>query len=314
MRTNRGRQSALVRVRRDELRPNTGRPPNGLRRTGIGRRRSGIACAQSPAISRRPRSCYPSPVAPPPSWPATQARPSRACRANCAALQTAFNDVTYGERPGTESCVPDDRRAGRPSPRPRRRRRGRPERVRRRATAGSRCDDRHHVRGRRHRRPAVADRCGGCCWPWSLIVGVSAVSAYLTAPRQGGRMDPDATSPDGAHALVTLLRDRGVDVVDRQGPRRRRTGRAARLPAADGADRPISSTTLPCNDSPNLPGDVLLVEPTSWTREALAPEIERRGRHQLRRRTPTATCAKPPARARCSSASATPTSRSTAPR
>ena len=46
-----------------------------------------------------------------------------------------------------------------------------------------------------------------------VIVGVSAVSTYLTAPRPGGRMDPEATSPDGAHALVTLLSDRGVEVV-----------------------------------------------------------------------------------------------------
>lgn len=107
-----------------------------------------------------------------------------------------------------------------------------------------------------------------------LVVGVSAASAYLTAPRQGGRMNPDATSPDGAHALVTLLRDRGVDVVT-----------AKDLAGVERAARPdslllMAPTPYLVDDAAlqritNLPGDVLLVEPTSWTREALAPEIKR---------------------------------------
>jgi len=107
-----------------------------------------------------------------------------------------------------------------------------------------------------------------------LIVGVSAASAYLTAPRQGGRMDPDATSPDGAHALVTLLRDRGVDVVT-----------AKDLAGVERAARPdslllMAPTPYLVDDAAlrritDLPGDVLLVEPTSWTREALAPNIKR---------------------------------------
>ena len=46
-----------------------------------------------------------------------------------------------------------------------------------------------------------------------VITVVAAVSTYLTAPRPGGRMDPAATSSDGAHALVALLRDHGVDVI-----------------------------------------------------------------------------------------------------
>jgi lipopolysaccharide export system permease protein len=54
---------------------------------------------------------------------------------------------------------------------------------------------------------------------WQVILALvaitvfAAVSAWLTAPRLGGRMDPEATSPLGGHALVTLLRDRGVEVV-----------------------------------------------------------------------------------------------------
>ena len=55
-------------------------------------------------------------------------------------------------------------------------------------------------------------------WRWVLLVlaavcAVAAIGTYLTAPRPGGRMDPASTGPDGAHALVTLLRDRGVTVV-----------------------------------------------------------------------------------------------------
>ncbi len=55
-------------------------------------------------------------------------------------------------------------------------------------------------------------------WRWvvfTLVVIplIAAIGAYLTAPRPGGRMDPASTGPDGAHALVTLLRDGGVEVV-----------------------------------------------------------------------------------------------------
>ena len=45
------------------------------------------------------------------------------------------------------------------------------------------------------------------------IAAVATVTAWLTTPRAGGRMEPTATSADGAHALVALLREHGVDVV-----------------------------------------------------------------------------------------------------
>ena len=45
------------------------------------------------------------------------------------------------------------------------------------------------------------------------VAVVAAITTYLTAPRPGGTMDPEATSSSGAHALVTLLRDAGVEVV-----------------------------------------------------------------------------------------------------
>src|ERR1700733_13540861 len=47
-----------------------------------------------------------------------------------------------------------------------------------------------------------------------VIAAVSALTTYLTAPRPGGRMDPGSTSADGALALVSLLREQGVDVVE----------------------------------------------------------------------------------------------------
>ena len=55
-------------------------------------------------------------------------------------------------------------------------------------------------------------------WRWVLIAlvaigAVAAIGTYLTAPRPGGRMDPASTQPEGAHALVALLRDQGVSVV-----------------------------------------------------------------------------------------------------
>lgn len=106
-----------------------------------------------------------------------------------------------------------------------------------------------------------------------LVIGVSAVSAYFTAPRQGGRMDPDATSPDGAHALVALLKDRGVDVVT-----------AKDIADVERSARPdslllVAPTPFLVDDASlrrirDVQGDVLLVEPNSWTREALAPKIQ----------------------------------------
>ncbi|TPG24012.1 DUF4350 domain-containing protein [Mycolicibacterium hodleri] len=105
-----------------------------------------------------------------------------------------------------------------------------------------------------------------------VIVGVSAVSTYLTAPRPGGRMDPEATSPDGAHALVTLLEDRGVEVVT-----------ADDLAGVERSARPnslllVAPTPYFLDDDglqrlKKVPGDVLLVEPVSRTRESLAPKI-----------------------------------------
>ncbi|MFZ0905515.1 MAG: DUF4350 domain-containing protein [Mycobacterium sp.] len=118
-------------------------------------------------------------------------------------------------------------------------------------------------------------------WRWALLVVaavcvVAATGAYLTAPRPGGRMDPASTGPGGAHALVTLLRDRGVTVVV-----------ATSIADVENAAHPgtllLFAQTQRVNSESLLqrlaatPGDLLLVEPTSHAREALASGIRSSG-------------------------------------
>lgn len=104
------------------------------------------------------------------------------------------------------------------------------------------------------------------------IGAVATLSALLTSPTPGGLMDPDATSSAGAHALVTLLRDQGVDVT------------VAR--SVDDVERAATPESLLLmaesyytrgddllNRLAALPGDRLLVQPTARVRDALAPGI-----------------------------------------
>ena len=106
-----------------------------------------------------------------------------------------------------------------------------------------------------------------------VIAAISTVSTYLTQPRPGGRMEPGSTSPEGAHALVALLRDHGVEVIE-----------ADRVSDVERSLRPndlllvAQSYYLVDEDAlrrlADLPGDRLLVEPVSRTREALAPALD----------------------------------------
>ncbi|MEB3071810.1 DUF4350 domain-containing protein [[Mycobacterium] vasticus] len=115
-------------------------------------------------------------------------------------------------------------------------------------------------------------------WLWvaaalAAIVAAAAVGTYLTSPRPGGRMDPHATGPDGAHALVTLLRDRGVDVVV-----------AGSVADVERQARPdtlvLVAETMRITDEELLerlakvPGDRLLIAPNPRARDALAPAIQ----------------------------------------
>ena len=123
--------------------------------------------------------------------------------------------------------------------------------------------------------PTVAQRWRSARWvllALVVIVGVATLSIYLTAPRPGGPMDPESTSPEGARALVTILRDHGVDVIA-----------ADDIAAVENAARPdtllvVAQTFYLFDDDllrrlAALPGDRLLVAPVSRTREELAPEI-----------------------------------------
>jgi Domain of unknown function (DUF4350) len=127
--------------------------------------------------------------------------------------------------------------------------------------------------------PTVVQRWRSARWmilALVIIAAVAVVGTYLTAPRPGGRMDPAATSSGGAHALVALLRDHGVEVVV-----------ADDIAAVERAARPdtlvITVQTFHLADEDllrrlaALPGDRLVIEPVSRTRKILAPEVRRDG-------------------------------------
>ena len=107
-----------------------------------------------------------------------------------------------------------------------------------------------------------------------IIAVVGTISTYLTAPRAGGRMDPAATSSEGAHALVALLRDHGVEVIvadhiDAVEREARRDTLVLTVQTFHLVDEDLLRRLAA------VPGDRLVVEPISRTREILAPEIRR---------------------------------------
>lgn len=114
-------------------------------------------------------------------------------------------------------------------------------------------------------------------WRWVVLVlvvlaALGAAGAYLTAERPGGRMDPNSTGPAGAHALVTLLRGYGVDVVVAQ------TVSDAERAARPGTLLVFAQTQLVTDDAllhrlADTSADLLVVEPTSRTRTALTPGL-----------------------------------------
>jgi hypothetical protein len=87
-------------------------------------------------------------------------------------------------------------------------------------------------------------------------------------------MDPAATSPEGAHALVSLLRDHGVGVVVADD-----IGAVERAAQPDTLVITVQTNHLVDDDVLRrlaaVPGDRLIVEPISRTRDVLAPEVRR---------------------------------------
>jgi len=113
-------------------------------------------------------------------------------------------------------------------------------------------------------------------WRWvalTLVVlaVIAGIGAYLTAPRPGGQMDPAATSPDGAHALVALLRDNGVEVVVADDIAE--VEQAARPDALIVVAQSQYLTDTALDRLAKAPGDFLLVEPKAQTRAALIPGL-----------------------------------------
>ena len=123
--------------------------------------------------------------------------------------------------------------------------------------------------------PTIAQRWRAVRW---VVLGVLVIAAasvlttVLTSPRPGGPMEPGSTSPDGAHALLSLLRDQGIDVVE-----------AESIADVERAARPdtllVLAETQYLSDDEGLqrlaavPGDRLLVDPVARARNALAPGI-----------------------------------------
>jgi Domain of unknown function (DUF4350) len=123
--------------------------------------------------------------------------------------------------------------------------------------------------------PTIASRWRSIRWvllALVLIVGVSALATSLTASRSGGRLEAESTSADGARALVSLLRDNGIDVVEADS-----VADVARAARPDSLLVVVETSHAPGVDELQrlaaVPGDRLLTEPLSRTREALAPAI-----------------------------------------
>ncbi|OBF05388.1 DUF4350 domain-containing protein [Mycobacterium sp. 852002-10029_SCH5224772] len=113
-------------------------------------------------------------------------------------------------------------------------------------------------------------------WRWVLVAllvlaAIAGVDAYLSAPRPGARMDPASTGPDGAHALVELLRNAGVDVVVADSIAD--VEHAARPDALILVAQSQYLTDTVADRLAKIPSDLLLVEPTTRVREALLPGV-----------------------------------------
>ena len=127
-------------------------------------------------------------------------------------------------------------------------------------------------------RPAATATARWRGWSWAgltliVLAVIAAIGAYLSEPRPGAEMDASSTGPDGAHALVTLLRDGGVEVIV-----------ANSIADVEQAARPntlilVAQSQYLTDDAlldrlAKAPGDLLLVEPTARTREALLPGVD----------------------------------------
>ena len=108
----------------------------------------------------------------------------------------------------------------------------------------------------------------------AAIAAVAVLSTLLTSPRSGGPLDPGSTSADGTHALIALLRERGVTVVEAASIADvEREAREDTLLVAAQTFHLFDEELL--NRLADAPGDRLLIAPIGRTREALAPRLRR---------------------------------------
>jgi len=125
-------------------------------------------------------------------------------------------------------------------------------------------------------RARSASRWRTAAWVAAALLALGAVAtltALLTATRPGGPLDPEATTPRGAHALVTLLREHGVDVVAAETFDDVR--RAARADGQILVAHTFFMTEEHLRELRELPGDLLVVEPDTAARTELTPRIRR---------------------------------------
>lgn len=116
-------------------------------------------------------------------------------------------------------------------------------------------------------------------WRWVVaavvVLGlVAVVTSLLTSPRPGGYLDAESTTPTGAHALIALLEDAGVEVVIAD------TVADVEAAASPDALLVIAQTYYtPDGDLldrlAGVPGDRLVIAPTSTSRAVLAPAVQR---------------------------------------
>nr|BFE86713.1 DUF4350 domain-containing protein [Planobispora longispora] len=150
-----------------------------------------------------------------------------------------------------------------------------------RPAAGRRRGERVHVPARGRHLAALAGTLGVLA---VMIVFVTA-TVVLSQPRPGGYLDPEATAPGGAHALVQLLRDQGVDV------RPARTVGEARALAVPGSLLLVGRTEFLADENllreiDSLPGDRLLVEPVTQALQELAPGVSAGALTDVKSRAP----------------------------
>ncbi|MGE2732120.1 DUF4350 domain-containing protein [Mycolicibacterium vaccae] len=125
--------------------------------------------------------------------------------------------------------------------------------------------------------PTVRERLRASRWvvlALVVVVAVATLTTLLTEVRPGGRLDANSTSAEGAHALIALLREQGVEVVVAD------TVADVEREARDGT-LVVAAQTFHLFDDEQLrrlgevPGDRLLLEPLGKTRELLAPRLRR---------------------------------------